>query len=297
MQLQNAILSFMKYGITLIALGYEVYGTYALNMALSLKAYDPHIRVCILYEPRAIAHLTPHELTFFDEKIVLPESEYTINGKRYYHRSKVIVNKYTPWDFTMYMDVDNIWLPDIKPSWLLGECLHHEFRIGMAGHYNVKTDTKINAGYTYWCEPREACKYWGIKNVMPNTISGFYSFHKAGISQELFSEAAKVYDDMKAPFYDWNGGKADEYCFNVAMGRLNMVQPPFHVFYFHKTNGHLEANEIYENFWGIATGGATVPENLIILYNKCVEKYAFRAGLDIVRRHVNKSEVVTERKM
>lgn len=287
----------MKYGIVIVALGYDLYGNCAYNLALSLKAYDSNIRVCLLFSRDAIQHLKAEETNVFDQLIELPESEYMINGKPQYQRSKLVVNKYTPYDFTLYMDADNIWVPEKKPSFLLGELIHQDFTIGMNGNYNVRTGLKSKNNYTYWGEPDKICKYFQIKNTLPQTVSGFYAFWKNAKTDSLFDLARKVYDDPKAPTITWANGKADEYCFNVAMGILGWEQAPFHVFFFDKINGNLSPDEIYKGFWGVATGGHKVKENIIQLYNRLVNKYSLRLGKITRHYHVNKIEVVPERKV
>lgn len=285
----------MKQGIVIVALGYELYGNCAYNLALSLKAYDSNIRVCLLYSKNAIGHLRDEEMNSFDDLIELPESEYMINGKPQYQRSKLVVNKYSPYDFTVYMDADNIFVPEKKPSWLIGELMGKDFTIGMNGSYNASTGIRTKLNYTYWGEPDKICKYFKIKGVLPQTVSGFYSFWKNEKTNELFEIARKVYDDQNAPTVTWANGKADEYCFNVAMGILNWQQSEFHVFFFDKINGNLTPEQVYKSFWGIAIGGHRVKENIITLYNRLVNKYSLRLGKITRHYHVDKMEMIPER--
>lgn len=286
----------MKYGIVIVALGYELYGNCAYNLALSLKAYDSNIRVCLLYSKSAIGHLKQEEKSTFDNLIELPESEYMVDGKPQYQRAKLVVNKYTPFDFTAYMDADNIWVPEKKPSWLFGELMHKEFMIGMNGSYNPATNLATKKNYTYWGDPEKICKYFGIKTILPQTVSGFYSFWKNENTDKFFELARAVYDDANAPTVTWANGKADEYCFNVAMARMNMQQGEFHVFFFEKINGNLQPEDIYKGFWGIATGGHKVKEHIIKIYNRLVHKYSLRLGKMTRRYHVDKVDIIPERK-
>jgi hypothetical protein len=286
----------MNNGIVLIALGYPLYGFYAYNMAISLKAYDKDIRVCLLYEPSAIQSLTEKELSFFDHKILVPESHYTVNGTKQYQRAKLTVNRLSPFDFTIYMDVDGIWFPGKKPTHLLGEVINKEFTIGLNAEYNVRTRMKSKQGYIWWGDCEKICKYWGIKEYMMQTVSGFYSFHKTDRVNELFNTALRVYDDANDNAMKWANGKADEYCFNVAMGLVGMRQDQFHVFYFDKLNGIKPEPWIYDNFWGLAIGGVKVSEKVVILYNKLVNKCSMIKGMLTRHYHVEKSEVIPERK-
>jgi len=123
----------MTFGILIIALGYDLYGNSAYNLALSLKAYDDKIKVCLLHDNKATAHLTSQELGYFDSMVVCDPLDYA-NGQ--YQRTKLCAYKYSPFDFTIYLDADSIWLPGKTPSQFIGECLHDQFRIGMYGYFN-----------------------------------------------------------------------------------------------------------------------------------------------------------------
>lgn len=285
----------MEFGICIVALGYEIYGSYALNLAISLRVYDPNIKIAILCEPKTIAHLTEEELSMFSGIITIPEEEFTVGDSKQYQRVKLLVYKYTPFERTMYMDADNIWL-DKKVSWLYGEIGHNDFYIGYNGEFNPKNNTKSKYTYTYWGEPAKICKYFGIKNLLPQTVSGFYYFKKTKWVEEMFEEALRVYDDPKAPTITWAGGKADEYCFNVALAKKNYTQKEFHVFYFDKINGRLANPDIYKGFWGIATGGNKVKESVVILYNKLVNKYCIMLGILTRKYHIDKADVIASRK-
>lgn len=286
----------MKFGVCIIALGYEIYGNCAVNLAMSLKVYQRDLSITLLCEPQAIAHLTDQEKSFFDIIKQVDEADYLIGDTKQYQRVKLCVNKYTPYDYTFYMDADNIWF-DKKVSWLFGELCQKDFYIGLYGQYDVRTNKKTRIGYTYWSDNlKELCSYFNITGVLPQTVSGFYYFRKCQWVDEMFSEALSIYDDQKAPVIRWAGGKPDEYCFNVALAKKNYIQDPFDVFYFDKINKVIDNDQIYKNFWGIATGGNIVSSNLIVLYNRLVNKYCAIFGITERRYHVNKIKVVPERK-
>lgn len=288
----------MKYGIVIIALGYPLYGNAAYNLALSLKASTPDVPIALVYEPHTISRLSDRELAFFDHFIQMPEDWYTINGKKQYQRSKLCVNLVTNhkdinWDYTIYMDADNIWL-DKPVSWLFGELHSKKFYIGMNGEYNAVTKQVTGKGYTYWGEPKDICKYHNIRKL-PQTVSGFLYFKNGPEADEIFEKARAVYDDPKAPTILWANGKPDEYCMNVALGEMNYSQGPAHIFYFDKINGSIDEYKIKERFWGIATGGNVVSSKLIHIYNRLVEKYCYLAGIKTRHFHVDKKDVITER--
>ncbi len=287
----------MTYGIVILALGYDVYGSCAYNLALSLKSNDNHIRVCILHDGQATKHLSKKELEIFDSNILIPESDWIIGGVKHYFRAKLLLNKYTPFDYTLYMDADNIWFPEKKVSWFLGEVVHEDFLIGCNGEYNVNGGTSTASNkYPFWGDAKEICKYWGITNFLPQTVSGFMAFRKCELSDKIFTGALLAYDDPKAPGKDWVNGKSDEYCFNVSLALLNIKQKPFKVFYFDRLDGNKPPEEIYRDWWGLATGGNKVSQNVVILYNRLVNRYSQLRGMTSRYYHKDKADFVPERK-
>lgn len=287
----------MRYGILILALGYDVYGSCAYNLALSLKANDPHVRVCILHDGLSIKHLSEKELSVFDIKTQIANDDFIIGSIRHYFRAKLLLNKYSPFEYTIYMDADNIWLPDKKPSWLLGEIINNDFLIGSNGEYDVNTQkSSASNKYPFWGDPLEVAKYWGIKGFLPQTVSGFMAFRKGTETDKIFALALNAYDDEKAPGKVWVNGKSDEYCFNVAMGILGIKQGKISVFYFDRLDGDKSPEDIYKNYWGIATGGNKVSHNVVILYNRLVNKYSIMKGMESRHYHKDKVDHIPERK-
>lgn len=290
----------MGFGVCIVALGYQLYGSYALNLAISIKCFDPDCKIALLCDTEAINHLSEEEKSFFDHFIFISESDYTFNGKKEYMRVKLMVNKYTPFENTMYLDADNIWL-DKKVSWLFGELHQTDFCIGYNAEFNVETKRSSKIGYTYWCRDENECvKYHKIEKILPQTISGFYYFNKSAKTDLIFDIALKVYDDPKAPSEPFAKQRPDEYCFNVALGKLNYRQKEFNPVYFDKLHGAKDGQEIYTNYWCIAVGGDRISKMVKDLYDRLVVKYSIMAGLKNKRTFENgemqdKTKVIPER--
>jgi hypothetical protein len=290
----------MKYGIIIVALGYPLYGNCAFNLALSLKATSKDVPIALVYEESSIEKLTKRELSYFDHFIKLSPKWYTVQGTKQYQRVKLCVNQFTNelgWDYTIYMDADNIWL-DKPVDYLFGKLAKKDFHIGCNGQYDVKTKKKTNPTYTYWPRTSEKaiCDYHKVEKILPQTVSGFLFFKNGPKADETFRKSLVVYDDPKAPTITWANGKPDEYCMNVALGQEGYTQEPDHIFYFDKINGTLSEEAIEKRFWGIATGGNKVSPKLVHLYNRKVNTLCINEKIDTRHFHVDKHTVITERK-
>lgn len=284
-----------SFGVCIIALGYPLYGNYAFNLALSLKVHDPDIKIAILHDSEALSELNETEKKFFDHFIEIPEEAYTVDSKKEYMKAKLLVNLYTPFDYTVYLDSDTIWL-DKKISWLFGQLFHRQFAIGFNAYWDVEKKRSTKSGYTYWCRNEIECvNYHKIKNRMPQTVSGFYSFFKSDKSDEIFEKAREVFSDKNAPYNKFAGGMPDEYAFNVALGLLDYDQEEFNPIYFDKLHGPIEGESIYRNFWGVAIGGNRVSGRVQDIYNRLVKKYCTMAGIPMRHPFIEKYKLIPER--
>lgn len=290
-----------KRGIVIIALGYPLYGNCAFNLALSIKKNSPDIPIALVYEDQSIRELTKEELSYFDHFVELDPALYTIGNSKQYQRAKLCVNMITNnpdinWDYTMYMDADNLWL-NRPVDELFDELESRPFYIGYNGQYHFVSKKKTNKNYTYWAANGEKniCMYHGIKNILPQTISGFCYFKNGPEADSIFKKAREIYDDPKAPCITWAGGKPDEYCMNVSLGLHDYTQEHAHIFYFDNVNGGMREEAIMKKFWGFATGGNALAPKMIHLYNKLVNELCKKSGIESRHYHVDKKDVIKER--
>ena len=291
----------MEYGIVIIALGYELYGNAAFNLALSIKDSTPDVPIALVYEENSISKLSTRELTYFDKFVKIPESWYTVEGKKQYQRAKLCVNLVSNklcWKNTIYMDDDNMWF-DKPVDDLFNRIKEREFYIGYNGYYDVLKRRKVSKNYTFWARNesvKTVCDYHKIKNNLPQTISGFYFFQNGPKADSIFEEARKVYDDPNAPTITWANGKPDEYCMNIALGEIDFKQEEAHIFYFQNVNGSLNDDVIERKFWGFATGGNKVPERLVHWFNRRVNILCKKHNIESRHYHIDKKDVILERK-
>lgn len=263
---------------------------------MSLKAHDSNLLICLVHDTKSISHLDEEEFGLFDYMVVADENDYTIDGKKQYQYMKLILNKYTPFKNTLYIDVDTLFFPNKNISQLLSGLSKYNFFIGQNGSYNPLDRTRTNNNYTYWEEPGKISKYFNLKNSLPQTVSGMFYFKKCKFTENLFTRACEIYKDRKAPCVKWANGRPDEYCYNVALSEVGYSQKNCHFVYFDKINGGMERQKMYDNFWGIATGGNTLTHIVKSLHDDLVKLYVETMGFKNTRLHVDKSAVITERR-
>ncbi len=130
----------MKKGIIILATGHAFYGRMAYNACISIKATDKEFHVALVYDHSAISHLSHRQRAIFDFMIPVAETGFA---------GKLGLDLVTPFEETVFIDADTVWLPNKSPHALfesIPECAftgHHRrlLRYGddgyIAGQYQV----------------------------------------------------------------------------------------------------------------------------------------------------------------
>lgn len=275
-------------------MGYELYAACALNLAMSIKAFAPEVNITLIHD-ETISVLTEEEKKFFDILKPVDRNDFLIKGKPQYQRLKLCVDKYSDYDQTFYIDVDSIWFPEKSITTLFDQMEGKDFFIGCNGYFDPLTNKRTNKNYTYWIDnPATVCRYFDLKNKLLQTVSGVFYFAKGDFTNKLFDSAREVYDDPGAPHIRWASGKPDEYCFNVALSKLNYSQSECHFLYFDKINGVMPNERIYSSFWGLAAGGNKLQEKTKRLCNDLISLYSEHFKIR-KHYHIDKKTVIPER--
>lgn len=81
----------------------------AYNMAASIKAYAPDLPVALVHDG-CVRYMEPDWTKYVDRHIYIDLSKYKEPG-----RVKVAMDELSPWDETLYLDVDGCAVRDIRP--------------------------------------------------------------------------------------------------------------------------------------------------------------------------------------
>jgi len=104
-------------GILLIAIGGVSYAKWAANIAASLRFHSHDVKIHLAHSEGFDNNFTEVEKErLFDSFSVIPKENYT-NGKGGFApgKCKLFMNEYTPFERTIYIDVDGCAIKDIKP--------------------------------------------------------------------------------------------------------------------------------------------------------------------------------------
>lgn len=193
----------MEKGVLLIALGHTNYYRMAAVLAASLKDTNPGLPVCLATN----SPVQPDHAELFDIIKPVPESMYFVNGKPEYIKVKLSMCDLSPFDKTLFLDVDQVIIPgkNIKPIFdILDGC-------------NVTFSNTGLADISVWASIEEVKKLYGNKPFW-NYHSEFVLFDKSEATLSYFKAAKKVYAANKIKSAERFAGAtmADELAFQVA---------------------------------------------------------------------------------
>ena len=285
-------------GVLIVATGDKLYGEYAFNLALSLRANEQHIPIAVITDGGALASLSEGQRAYFDKIIMLPRSAYEIDGKLHHFYIKTLLYDLTPFEHTLYLDADTCWIPYRRPSWLIGELDYFDFTCANGGYYDFKDGSATTTGgYLFWGELDKIQAHFKLSGRIPQYNSTIMFFKKSVAAKTIFDKAKSVYNDKHAPRKMNSWGIADEYCFNVASA-LTGIMPHtwnYQPIYIHFLENLKSEKEILQDFWGLTNCGNNTHPSIVSMYHNLLDRYTKKMGLPHFY-HRNKKDVIADRK-
>lgn len=199
-------------GILIIATGHPYYGRMAYNLCVSIKANEPDIPIALVYNEEAISHLDDYKRWDFD--FLIPAQDLHIGTA-----AKLFAYDYTPFENTLLLDADMIWLPDRKPSQLFDYFKDTEFTCIAEG-----TSENPSGDYYFWAGMEEIRMVYGIQS-MYQFRSEVMFFKKTDRIKKFFDDAKIVYANPRLKTIRQHAGTVpDELALNIAAAQ-NDIHP------------------------------------------------------------------------
>lgn len=258
----------MRIGIVIIASGHPYYGRYAYNLALTIKAVED-VPVCLLYSGRGRAHLTDDLLSIFDTVKEIKAEENC--------GSKLEAYKHTPYDRTLVLDADMLWLAKKKPSELFKELEGIKFTAITEG----STDNP-NKSYFFWANVEEMRAKYKIDKIYQWRTEVMY-FEKCKEVSDMFKDAKKIFKNpgLKSQ-KNFAGGVADEMAINIScsMHNIHPHKDNWQPSYWPKKNQDQipVPSDLYANYYLFSAGGNHHSQLADKFYNSLVKAQAPKVG-------------------
>jgi len=193
-------------GILLIATGHPYYGNMAYNLAISIKSVED-ISIAVIFTGASLSHLSASQVAVFSHKIEAPDDYRTGFGV------KLHLDQLTPFDQTLCLDVDMLWLSK-KPSDLFDELKGKKFSIITEGDSD-----KPNPKYYFWAEAKEIQSVYKVGKVHQTRSEVMY-FEKG---TKVFEKARELTPELQLKTIRMFGEFIpDELYFNITMAILKV---------------------------------------------------------------------------
>ena len=154
-------------GILLLALGHPYYGRMAYNLAMSIKACDINVNITLVYTESAIAHINSRNMWVFDNKMFLDETEQPFGAK-------LMLDKLTPYEKTIYLDVDTLWVNKKSPLELFEKLKGIPFTGITEGMHDFADPSKSDPSkhYYFWADLEEIKEKYPIEKwIRPEKVT------------------------------------------------------------------------------------------------------------------------------
>jgi hypothetical protein len=248
----------MSKGILLIGLGLE-YTRLAYNLTKSIKKHNPDLKVCCLTDSMDT------ELTkTFDTVIVPMPYEYIEDYRFNPFKLKTFIYDYSPFDETIYLDVDAICLKDING-------LFCDFKIQEVARYDYEN---ANTSDCVWFDSlTNIFDLYELKNDYPEYNSSFIAFNKSKKNSEYFGLVKELYFDRRFDFTKIGLNYPDEMAFSIASSKLKHYSVNTNVdICFWWANKKIGLQDILDKYSFIGFAGGYVNSKYLGYYHQMMKK-------------------------
>ncbi len=277
----------MTQGIVTIACKHPLYGRYAYNLAVSVKAWNPTTSIAVIADEAGLSHLNSGQRTVFDQ-IISPEYDhYHRDGKCLPLLLKYRLPDYSPFERTLFLDADTILSPFANLTTVFNSFRDIEFTIANRGKQQP------DKGISQWIDTTlQDAPYWY------DISSEFIYFQRSIKATKVFSDALAHYNKGALMTRAFAGDKPDEPFLMLGMID-NDVHPhkvPFKPSYWYAAEKYANAMQVKRGYLLFSLGGKMIPKQQRLIYDELCRNAAHKSGLATLPVY-NKMSLMPERQV
>lgn len=264
----------MTKGILTIALKYPLYGRFAYNLALSIKAADPKQKISVITDQVALAHLNQGQKLIFDEIIYIDETIITKNNLVVPLISKFHLFNLTPYtNATLFVDADIIFSQLCDFNMLWSSFKNVDWTMANRGLNDP------DKGISEWVDSNKLKEAYENVDQWVDLSSEWIYWKQNDFSKEIFDCALKYYNEDKLLTRQFNGDKPDEPFFNLALNEVKHKphKLPYQPTYWQPAiKKFLSALDIKKNYYAFSAGGNHMPPHQQRIYDEFAKNAAYK---------------------
>lgn len=290
-------------GILLLALGHPYYGRMAYNLAMSIKAVDPTVDITLVYTEGAIAHINQRNMFVFNNKMLYPDTEQPFGAK-------LNIYELSPYERTLYIDVDTLWVNKKSPSDLFEKLKGIQFTGITEGFHDYSDPSKSDhsKNYFFWADLEEVYKKYlsngeSAECKLYQWRSEFIYFEKNEVNKSMFETMRQVYNDahnLKTAKM-FAGHIPDELAINITacVYKINPHVYKWKPTHWDRLNGGVmpPIEELQSNYYVISCGSNANGGALKRVYDRVCAASAYKLKLQHVFPLISKKEMLINRQL
>jgi hypothetical protein len=248
-------------GILLIGLGVE-YTKLAYNLTKSIKKHNPDLPICCLTD------ITNPELLDVFDKVIKPAPFHYLEDGIVFNpfKLKTYIYDYSPFQETIYLDVDAVCLKDISS-------LFSNFKIQEVGRFSKETISESDC--VWFKKDIDIFSLYNLENDYPEYNSSFVSFNKSSINESYFDLVKKMYSDRRFEFTAIGRCYPDEMAFGIASSKMehysDSISSPI-AFWWYLKNKNASLSEVVDNYYFIGLAGGHIKGRFLGYYHVLIKQ-------------------------
>jgi hypothetical protein len=298
-----------KQGIVIIAGGLTYYGQQGANLCASIRRHDKEIGIVIYVTPSSMRTDMSNQLKSklnVDVRLLPEECYIDSKGKENYLMAKTHIYKLSPFDQTLFLDADTLWLPMKSPSNFINEFGELKFTMCNEGYIDTATGEDNTTGiYTTWTDYADVVKKYGSRLGAKFYLnrSEFIYFRKCKEVREMFATSIKIYQKPLVSAMHLGGSMADEIAFNIACSIHNLYPHkdrwtpaywPYRQMKVH--HSYINTFDIPYKYRLISLGGNNTVDSILRYYNQQSKSNFAAMGLHSYAEMINKAVAIPARR-
>jgi hypothetical protein len=278
-------------GVLLVAIERPFYGELAYNLALSLRLSDCRVPIALVTDGKALDSLSEQQCRVFDQQITVRSSHCLDDGVANPYLLKMHLFDITPFERTLYLDVDAVFFRGYRSfQTLLEELGESSFQIQEEFRF-----TKARAhgpNHYLW---GDLPTIWSEFALSPDALFVEYNssliwFDRSEPNQRFFELAQSTYHEPRVPLETIGTFVPDEVAWSIASASLEYYgsRPLYQPIYvqnfsevrrrFPELRSREEYQEIVREHYLLGLPAVPPTRSVVHFYNELVRKNALESG-------------------
>lgn len=273
----------MTKGILLIAINCDsfnpkeiaAYGWMTYNMCLSIKK-NSNVHITILTDDNCFNSIPINQVS--DDLIKVPICHLWDNKINPF-KLKTYMYDYSPYEKTLYLDVDGFFFFNRNIDDLFKELENDSFQIQEVNRWEKKNFHECDMVWTGKVDKtlEDVYKAYNLPDrPYPEYNSSFVYFVKNDKNKKYFEQVKANYKDRRLPFKDVGGRYPDELAFNMASVQCDHYVDKKNyrpiAFWWENRNMTGQIHEANEKYWILGMAGGHTPKAFERMYNSLATK-------------------------